>query len=58
VIAGAAGAAGGSCASALCLTWSVLPGLAQALSVTLLAIWVWMIATGIVLFRAAGRQRT
>ena len=32
------------------------PGLAQALSVTLLAAWVWMIATGVVLFRAAGRR--
>ena len=58
VIAGAAFAAGGSCASALCLTGSVLPGLAQLLSVTLLAAWIWMIATGVVLFRAAGHQRT
>jgi len=58
VIAGAAFAAGGSCASALCLTGSALPGLAQVLSVTLLAAWVWMIATGVVLFRAAGHQRT
>ena len=57
VIAGAAFAAGGSCASALCLTGSVLPGLAQVLSATLLAAWIWMIATGVVLFRAAGRQR-
>ena len=58
VIAGAAFAAGGSCASALCLTGSALPGLAQVLSATLLAAWIWMIATGIVLFRAAGRGRT
>ena len=58
VIAGAAFAAGGSCASALCLTGSVLPGLAQLLSATLLAAWIWMIATGVVLFRAAGHQRT
>ena len=58
VIAGAAFAAGGSCASALCLTGSVLPGLAQVLSATLLAVWIWMIATGVVLFRAAGHQRT
>jgi len=57
VIAGAAFAAGGSCASALCLTGSVLPGIAQLLSVTLLAVWIWMIATGLVLFRAARRQR-
>jgi hypothetical protein len=56
VIAGAAFAAGGSCTSALCLTGSVLPGLAQLLSVTLLAAWIWMIATGVVLFRAAGHQ--
>lgn len=58
VIVGAAFAAGGSCASALCLTGSVLPGLAQVLSATLLAAWIWMIATGVVLFRAAGHQRT
>jgi hypothetical protein len=58
VIAGGAFAAGGSCASALCLTGSALPGLAQALSVTLLAAWIWMIVTGVILFRAAGRQRT
>lgn len=56
VIAGAAFAAGGSCTAALCLTGSVLPGLAQLLSVTLLGVWIWMIATGVVLFRAAGRQ--
>ena len=58
VIAGAAFAAGGSCASALCLTGSALPGLAQVLSATLLAAWIWMIATGVVLFRAVGHQRT
>jgi len=58
VIAGAAFAAGGACTAALCLTGSVLPGLAQLLSVTLLAVWIWMIATAIVLFRAADRQRT
>ena len=57
VIVGPAFAAGGTCGAALCTTGSVLPGLAQALSVTLLAGWVWMIATGIVLFRSAGRQR-
>ena len=58
VIAGAAFAAGGACTADLCLTGSVLPGLAQLLSVTLLAVWIWMIATAIVLFRAADRQRT
>ena len=58
VIAGAAFEAGGSCAAALCLTGSVLPGLAQLLSVTLLGAWIWMIATGVVLFRAADRPRT
>jgi len=57
VIAGPAFAAGGTCASALCATGSILPGLAQTLSATVLAAWVWMIATGIVLFRAAGPQR-
>ena len=57
VIVGPAFAAGGTCAVALCVTGSVLPGLAQALSATLLAAWVWMIATGVVLFRAAGRRR-
>lgn len=56
VIAGAAFEAGGSCAAALCLTGSVLPGLAQLLSVTLLGAWIWMIVTGVVLFRAARRQ--
>ena len=35
VIVGPAFAAGGTCAAALCVTGSVLPGLAQALSVTL-----------------------
>jgi hypothetical protein len=58
VIAGAAFAAGSACAGALCLTGSILPGLAQVLSVTLLGVWIWMIGTGVVLFRAAGRQRT
>ena len=58
VIAGAVFAAGSQCASQLCLSGSGLPGLAQVISVTLLAAWVWMIATGIVLFRAAGRERT
>ncbi len=58
VIAGAAFAAGGACASALCLTGSALPGLAQLISVALLGVWIWMIGTGVVLFRAAGRQRS
>jgi len=58
VIAGAAFEGGGSCAAALCLTGSILPSLAQVLAVTLLGVWVWMIGTGVVLFRAAGRQRT
>jgi hypothetical protein len=57
VIAGAAFEAGGSCAAALCLTGSALPGLAQLLSVTLLGAWIWMIATGVLLFRAAARER-
>ena len=57
VIAGAAFAAGGSCTAALCLTGSGLPALAQVLSVTLLGAWIWMIATGVLLFRAAGRPR-
>jgi hypothetical protein len=57
VIAGAAFAAGGSCTAALCLTGSGLPALAQVLSVTLLGAWIWMIATGVVLFRAADRPR-
>lgn len=56
VIAGAAFAAGSACNAALCLTASVLPGLAQLLSVTLLGVWIWMIATGVVLFRATDRQ--
>lgn len=55
VIAGVAFEAGGSCAAALCLTGSILPGLAQALAVTLLAVWVWMIGAAVVLFRAASR---
>lgn len=55
VIVGQAFAAGATCAAALCPTGSILPGLAQALSATLLGAWIWMIATGIVLFRAAGR---
>jgi len=58
VIAGAAFAAGGSCTSAMCLTGSALPGLAQLISVALLGVWIWMIGTSVVLFRAAGRQRT
>ena len=57
VIVGPAFAAGGTCQGALCTTSSVLPGIAQAISVTLVAAWIWMIATGVVLFRAAGRQR-
>ncbi len=57
VIVGPAFAAGGTCQSALCTTGTVLPGIAQAISVTLVAAWIWMIATGVVLFRAAGRQR-
>ncbi len=57
VIVGPAFAAGGTCQSAVCTTGSVLPGIAQAISVTLVAAWIWMIATGVVLFRAAGRQR-
>ena len=57
VIVGPAFAAGGTCQSAVCTTGSVLPGIAQAISVTLLTAWIWMIATGIVLFRAAGRRR-
>ena len=57
VIVGPAFAAGGTCGDALCATGSILPGLAQAISVTLVAAWIWMIATGVVLFRAAGRQR-
>lgn len=58
VVSGAAFAAGGTCAAALCTTGSFIPGLAQALSVALLAAWIWMIATGAILFRAAGRERT
>jgi hypothetical protein len=58
VIAGPAFAAGGTCGAALCTTGSILPGIAQAMSATLLAAWIWMIATGIVLFRAAARRRT
>lgn len=57
VIVGPAFAAGGTCGDALCATGSILPGLAQAISATLVAAWIWMIATGVVLFRAAGRQR-
>jgi hypothetical protein len=59
VIAGAAFAVGGSCTAALCLTGSasVLPGLAQLLSATLLGVWIWMVTTGVVLFRAADRPR-
>lgn len=30
----------------------------QLLQIAVLAAWVWMVATGVVLFRAAGRQRT
>ena len=57
VIAGAVFAAGSQCSSALCLTTgSGLPGLAQVISLALLGVWIWMIATGIVLFRAAGHQ--
>ena len=58
VIVGPASAAGGTCGADLCATGSIFSGMAQALSVTLMAAWVWMIATGIILFRAAGRQRT
>ncbi len=58
VIAGAVFAAGSQCASALCLTGSGLPGLAQVISLALLGVWIWMIVTGVVLFRAAGHQRT
>ena len=57
VIAGAVFAAGSQCASALCLTGSGLPGLAQVISLALLGVWIWMIVTGVVLFRAAGHQR-
>ena len=58
VIAGVVFASGSQCASALCLTGSGLPGIAQVISVTLVGVWTWMIATGVVLFRAAGRGRT
>jgi len=58
VIVGPAFAAGGTCGASLCVTGSILPGLAQALSATLLAAWIWMIATGIILFRASGQQPT
>jgi len=57
VIVGPAFAAGGTCGDALCSPGSSLAGIAQAISVTLVAAWIWMIATGVVLFRAAGRQR-
>ena len=52
VVSGAAFAAGGTCAAALCTTGSFIPGLAQALSIALLVAWIWMIATGAILFRA------
>jgi hypothetical protein len=57
VIVGPAFAAGGTCGDALCAPGSSLPGITQAISVTLVAAWLWMIATGVVLFRAAGRER-
>jgi hypothetical protein len=56
VIVGPAFAAGGTCGEALCTGGSILPGLAQAISIALVAAWIWMIATGVVLFRAAGSR--